>query len=80
MLMTDVPTYKKNLLIVLPSMVKAEKFSDHPRITVLAGCVQRYWFKFDHCMSSLHYLIHTGSGAHLTFYPLGVRGPLCSWL
>jgi hypothetical protein len=33
MLITDVETYeKKILLIVLPSMVKAENFSDHPRI------------------------------------------------
>ena len=30
MLMTDVPTQKKNLPILLPSMVEAENFSDHP--------------------------------------------------
>jgi len=47
-------------------------------ITIVAGCVHRYGFKFDHCMSSLYCLIHTGSGAHLAFYPLGIRGPLCS--
>jgi hypothetical protein len=29
MLMTDVPTWKKILPIVLPSMVEAENFSDH---------------------------------------------------
>jgi hypothetical protein len=32
MLMTDIPTYEKKLLPILsPSMVEAEKFSDHPR-------------------------------------------------
>jgi hypothetical protein len=35
MLMTDVPTWEeKTLLIVLPSMVEEEKFSDHPRIYI----------------------------------------------
>jgi len=33
MLMTDVPTYKKILPIELPSMVEAENFSDHPRMS-----------------------------------------------
>jgi len=31
MLMTDVSTQKKILPIVLPSMVGAQSFSDHPR-------------------------------------------------
>jgi hypothetical protein len=36
MLMTDVLTYEKKILpILLPSMVEAENFSDHPRIDVL---------------------------------------------
>jgi hypothetical protein len=36
MLMTDVPTQgKKILAIVLPSMVEAENFSDHPRTMTL---------------------------------------------
>jgi hypothetical protein len=40
MLMTDIPTEEKEILpIVLPSMVEAENFSDHPRLENKEGSV-----------------------------------------
>jgi len=40
--MTDVPTYDKKILpIVLPSMVEAEKFSDHPRMSYILQATKK---------------------------------------
>jgi hypothetical protein len=60
--MTDIPTLEKNILsIVLPSVVEAENFSDHPHrwygvgrvigCVFSGGCQRLYWEIWSGCHS-----------------------------